>query len=256
MAGRHEPSPTVPSGACQHHHSLSTRVTTEKPPGKDCEIATRVLRHPLQGDPEILDHGAVDLAHLIDSDPRDASGRNGRKLARSVSRQVVSVGAHRIRPSRLQIHTESVGDAIHVVEVGYDLVAIDDGSIVKPDRVEGIHIGASHVRWGRRKPKSVPAKGRQAWTEALESTGDDRLRERSIPRFPENRLAVMDHSVVAVVGGRDAYRHRLTFEARKGGLPEHDGPIQGYVGSLHSGIQAMTRENVVEPLAALTGRHP
>jgi hypothetical protein len=87
-----------------------------------------------------------------------------------------------------------------------------------------------------------------------EFTGGDRLRERLLTALSSECGAVLDHSVMAIVGGRDAYGHGLAFGPGQAGGTEHDGPVQAKVRVESLAIEAVGREDVIGTRVMAGGR--
>ncbi len=85
MAGRDEAATAVSTRTGKYEDALIPGVAAEQEPGDEGEIATRILRHAHERDPELLDHQPVDLAHLRNRKPRDGGGCDPRGRARATS---------------------------------------------------------------------------------------------------------------------------------------------------------------------------
>jgi hypothetical protein len=91
---RDEAPAAVPSGPGKHQDRASRRVAAEEVTRHRCQAAARVLHHPHERDAELLDHDPVDVAHLVDRQPRHRPWIDRRKRL-AAARPV----AHPVGPS-------------------------------------------------------------------------------------------------------------------------------------------------------------
>lgn len=73
------------------------------------------------------------------------------------------------------------------------------------------HICFGHVVGPQSELQCIPAQCCNATRQRLERTGDDRLLKRRVAGLSSERHAVVHHSVMTVVGGRDRDGDRLTL---------------------------------------------
>lgn len=92
VPSRNQPSAAVATSAGQDDHAGGP----EQALGEVGQAAPGVLHHLDEVDAELLDHGSIDLAHLIGRDGRDSAGgdpRLGRLLEGHADRSVNTVNA-------------------------------------------------------------------------------------------------------------------------------------------------------------------
>jgi hypothetical protein len=78
------------------------------------------------------------------------------------------------------LHAEPVGDAIDVVEVGDDLVRVDDRAVVEPVRAQPLEVLLDDLRWCECQFAGVLEQRGEPRPVFLDVSGDDRLRQRSV----------------------------------------------------------------------------
>jgi hypothetical protein len=245
--GNHS-SAAVPARSCEDGDRSPRDVAAEKMTGDLGEAGARVLHHPFERDAQLLDHDPVDLAHLVDREPGQGAGRNRSRVSLHATRA--------LGPLRLELHAEPVGDPVHVVVVGDDLVRIDDRAVVNARGPKPLDVGLGDRRRGARELGRVGEQRTEPCVEVVPACGGDRLRERRIAGLPDERGAVLDDSVVAVVRGRNGYSDRLSLAPRQWRVPEHDRPVEADVRLERGAIQRMRRQDVRSVLAFRVGTHP
>jgi hypothetical protein len=132
----------------------------------------------LERDRELVEHQPVDFTHLFDRQPRNRVGSDrwkGQVGAGVSARTALFRG-----PVALELHAESVGDAIDVVEVGDDLVRVDDRAVVESVRAQPLEVLLDDLRRCECQFAGVLEQRGEPRTVFLDVSGDDRLRQRSV----------------------------------------------------------------------------
>lgn len=88
------------------------------------------------------------------------------------------------RPPLFEFDAEAIRDAVHVVEVGDDLIRIDYGPVVETSPPKVLDIISSHAVRSERQLYRVATQSGQTCTDVFKAPRGDRLRKRGITRFP------------------------------------------------------------------------
>jgi len=83
----------------------------------------------------------------------------------------------------LALDAEPRGDAVDVVEVGDEVVGVDDRAVIEAQLSEWREILHTQGRRGVHELLGVAAECGRALGDSFDVTGDDRLRERRVARF-------------------------------------------------------------------------
>jgi hypothetical protein len=84
------------------------------------------------------------------------------------------------RPVGLELNAEPVGDSVHIVEVGDDLVGVDDAPVVQPVGTEPVEVVLDDLCRRERQLGCVVEQRGEPRPELVDVAGDDRLRRRSV----------------------------------------------------------------------------